>query len=252
MADVVSMAVGLSQTVPMYWQDSYLSSHSSRVVRAVHDEKRYWYVVLDATIFHPKGGGQPSDRGLLEGQSFKMEVRKAMLAGKGVIVHWGKITEGTPHQGPVGAKIDWEWRFLMMRRHSAAHLLDHSLEQVIGATAEALDSWLGDPCYVAYGGQPPSDEQLREIEMAENRTISRGATVTAREVGAEELKREITVSLDLGRLPNPERVRLVTIEGCRPIACGGTHLRNVSEAKGIRLGKIETVAEGFQLHYDVV
>ena len=215
------------------------------------DEKRSWYVVLDATIFHPKGGGQPSDRGLLAAQGFRIEVKKAMLAAKGVIVQWGKALEGMPQEGPANAKIDSDWRFLMMRRHSAGHLLDHALEQVVGGTVEALDSWLGDPCYVSYKGQPPSHEQVREIEIVENQTISRGATVTAREVGAEELKRELTGSPNLANLPDLERLRVVTIEGCRPIACGGTHLRNVSEAEGIRLGKVETVEEGFRLYYDV-
>ncbi len=252
MTDIVSVAAGLPPTVAVYWQDSYLSSHSSTLVKAVQDEKRYWYVVLDATIFHPKGGGQPSDKGILEGESFKMEVRKAMQGGKGVVVHWGKVTVGRPQEGPVSAKIDWDWRFLMMRRHSAAHLLDHSLEQVVGGTVEALDSWLGDQCYVAYRGKLPSGEQLKEVETVENKTISRGAAISAREVRAEELKQEFSDSPNFRKLPDLDRLRLVTIEGCRPIACGGTHLRDVSEAMGVRLGNAETVGDGFRVYYDVV
>jgi len=53
-------------------------------------------------------------------------------------------------------------------------------------------------------------------------------------------------------LPRLEEVRLVTIEGCRPIACGGTHLRNMHEAKGVRIDRMETVAGGFRVYFDVL
>lgn len=251
MTDVSAVAAGLPRTVQVYWNDSYRTELVSNITRAVQDEKRYWYIVLDETIFHPKGGGQPSDRGMLRGAGFKFEVRKAMLAANGVIVHWGKTLEGAPKESPADSKLDWDWRFLMMRRHSAAHLLDHCLAQVAGSNVETLDSWLGDQCYVAYKGQPPSAKQLAEVETLENQVIKRGASVTSEEVSTEQLKREYADSPNLQRLPSTERLRLVTIEGCRPIACGGTHPRNVSEARSIRIGKLEMVDKGFRIHYDV-
>ena len=85
---------------------------------------------------------------------------------------------------------------------------------------------------------------MAEVEKLENHIITRGAAVRAEEVGLEKLKRNFADSANFARLPNMERVR-VTIEGCRPIACGGTHLRNVSEARGVRFGKAEQVGEGF-------
>ena len=251
MTDLASVAEGLRPTVQVYLKHSYLASIASNIVRAVPDEKKYWYLVLDATIFHPKGGGQPSDRGSLEGQGFKFEIKKAMLVN-GVIVHWGKATEGDPSESPVATRLVWDWRFLMMRRHSAGHLLDHCLAQVVGSKVETLDSWLGDPCYVAYKGEPASTAQLAEVERLENQIISRGAIVRAEEISMDELKRKFADSPNFEKLPNLERVRLVTIEGCRPIACGGTHLGNVSEAKGIRVERTENVGEGFRIYYDVV
>ncbi len=252
MADISKIAEGLASSTPEYWADSHRAEFRSSIVRAVPDEKRYWYVVLDRTIFHPKGGGQPSDRGVLDGEVFRLEVRKVMLAGKSVIVHWGKAVEGMPKEGAVNSKIDWNWRFLLMRRHSAAHLLDHCVAEVLGSDLVTLDSWLSNPCYVAYKGQPPSQEQTVEIERLENRMISKGATVSSQVMDVERLKQEFPLTPNHARLPNTEQLRLVTIEGCKPIACGGTHLRNVSEAVGVKLGRIEPVEGGYRLHFDVL
>ncbi len=252
MTDVSAVATGLSRTVPVYWKNSYQKKLRSKIVKAVKDEKRYWYVALDETIFHPKGGGQPTDRGMLVGKGFRLEVKKAMLAGDRVIVHWGKTVEGVPVDGPVAARIDWEWRFLMMRRHTTAHLLDYCLAEAVGSNVETLDSWLGDPCYVAYRGEPPSSEQLVEVEKLENKIIANGRPVEARELDTAQLKQAYAEMPNLQSLPNMEKLRLVTIEGCSPIACGGTHLRNLSEAKGIRIERTETMTDGFRIYYNIL
>lgn len=250
MANLAEIATGLPPTVSVYWRDSYLTSHSSKLVKAVPDEKKFWYVILDETIFHPKGGGQPSDKGLLLGAGFRLEVRKAMLSGA-VVVHWGKLLDGSPEPGPVKAEVDWDWRYLLMRRHSAAHLLDHSLAQVIGRDVETLDSWLGEPCYVAYRGDPPSQDQLAQVEKVENETIIRGGRIEAREVAADELHHSFSDSPNLYRLPSLKQLRIVTIQGCRPIACGGTHIRDISEVKSITVKRSEKIPDGFRIHFDL-
>ena len=250
MANLAGVTSGLPPTVSVYWRDSYLSSHSSQVIKAVPDEKKFWYVVLDETIFHPKGGGQPSDKGFLQGANFRLEVRKAMFSGA-VVVHWGKLLDGSLEPGPVKGEVDWDWRYLLMRRHSAAHLLDHSLAQVIGRDVETLDSWLGEPCYVAYKGDPPLQGQLAQIERVENETIMRGGTIEAREVETGAVHQSFSDSPNFDRLPSLKQLRLVTIEGCRPIACGGTHLRDISEVRGIKVKGLEKVPEGFRIHFDL-
>jgi alanyl-tRNA synthetase len=251
LADLAEIAKGVSPTVHAYWKDSYLSTLSSQLLRVVPDEKKFWYVVLDETIFHPKGGGQPSDKGTLQGPGFKLDVRKAMFAGP-VIVHWGKLAEGAPAEGPVKTELDWNWRYLMMRRHSAGHLLDHVLAEVVGHNVETMDSWLGEPCYVAYKGNQPSVEELVRIEEEENKVIRRGGPIVTRQVTEEELRKNFSDSPNFERLPSSKQLRLVTIEGSRPIACGGTHLRNISEAKGVRVKSAEKVEGGFRIYYDVI
>jgi len=173
------------------------------------------------------------------------------MFSEAVVVHSGKLLDGSPELGPVNAQVDWDWRYLLMRRHSAAHLLDYSLAQVVGHDAVTLDSWLGDPCYVAYRGDPPSQDQFAQIEKVENETVTRGGVIQARQVAADEVHSSFSDSPNLERLPSRKQLRLVTIEGCRPIACSGTHLHDISEAGGIKVKRLEKIPEGFRIRFDL-
>src|SRR5438445_12399831 len=107
-----------------------------------------------------------------------------------VIVHWGKLLEGTLGNvsfSKVNCEIDWDWRFRMMRRHSTAHLLDHCLANAMRRDVDASDSWLGDPCYVAYHGPPPSLEVLSQAQEPENRMKTDVITVGSEQVSMEEV-----------------------------------------------------------------
>src|SRR3989441_12027726 len=127
----------------------------------------------------------------MAGAGFKLQVKKVMQSGS-VIVHWGKLVEGKLENdsfSKVNCEIDWDWRFRMMRRHSTAHLLDHCLANAMRRDVDASDSWLGNPCYVAYPGPLPSPEVLSQAEELENRMMSEGRTVGAEQVSMEEATR---------------------------------------------------------------
>jgi len=241
---------GIAGTELLYWGDAYLKAFEANIVRLEPDEKKHFYMILDRTIFHPKSGGQPSDRGVIQGNGFKIEVKKAMLAGS-VVVHWGKLLEGSPNIGKVNGGIDWDWRYLLMRRHTAGHLLDHCLAVVTGKRVETTDSWLADECYVGYKGEPPSIEELKKIEETENKLIEQGAAVKIETVSYEELKERAPEAPNIYRLPTLESFRIVTIEGCEPIPCGGTHLKNISEIGRFILENAAKTSLGFNVYYDV-
>src|SRR5438093_9582414 len=78
----------------MFWRGGYKRTGDSKMLRVAPGVKRHYYLVLDETIFYPKGGGQPSDKGIMAGAGFKLQVKKVMQSGS-VIVHWGKLVEGT-------------------------------------------------------------------------------------------------------------------------------------------------------------
>lgn len=247
--DLKEFVRGQPETELHYLADSYARSISSNLIKITPDKKNV-YFLLDRTIFHPKSGGQPSDCGRLSGGGFKLDVKKAMMVS-GAIVHWAKIEDNQPTPGQVMSEIDWDLRYLYMRRHSAAHLFDHCLSRVTGNNVETTDSWVGDNSYVGYAGATPSDGQLSEAEEMENRMISKGGIISSSYVSKEALAKTAPNAPNIYRLPDLNRLRVVTIEGCNPIPCGGTHTRNITEIGQFRLLRAAPLDSGFRIHFNV-
>lgn len=240
----------LPRTRPVYWEDSYKRVHEATALRVMLDERSGVYLALDGTIFHPKMGGQPNDRGTLEGQGFRVDVRKVMAVG-GIAVHWGKVIDGIPAPGRVEASLDWSLRYLIMRRHTAGHLLDHCLTTVTETPAETLGSWLGDPCYVEYRGPLPNPESMRRIRLMAQEWIKNGRPVFVEYVSRRELLERAPRAPNVSRLPVLEVYRIVTIEGCEPIPCSGTHVKDVREVGAFRIKSAYPTPKGFRVYYDV-
>jgi alanyl-tRNA synthetase len=248
LTDLAKFVHGIAPTSCVYLDDSYLQSLDSNVLK-VTQEKNNAYVLLDKTIFHPRSGGQPSDVGTIEGSGFHVIIKRAMLQS-GSIVHFGKV-EGKLETGPVKCKIDWENRFLMMRRHTAAHLLDHCLATHTGSRVETTDSWLGNEPYVGYGGNAPSGLNLERLQELGNGFIQQGLNVEIKIMDRSDAERLIARAPNVARLPKTEKLRIVTIQGQIPIPCGGTHVRNLKEIGALEVQRTEAAETGFRLHFEV-
>ena len=223
----------------------------ARVAKVVPEKRTHAYLVLDQTIFHPKGGGQPSDRGIIRSNDYEVTVKKA-IHYKGVVVHWTKLNRGAPVEGEAVCVLDWPYRHLIMRRHTAAHLLDHCLAKAVGIRAQTTDSWLDEPCYVGYAGSVPSEETLRATEVLANRMITEGARVTIRILSSNQAKEWLQNAPNYERLPGLSEIRTVTIDGCQPIPCGGTHVGNLSEIERVSVVKAEPLSNNsYRLHFSV-
>lgn len=248
MVDLAKFVEAVPPTRRVYLEDSYSQSGDS-VVLKVAEDKSSVYLALDQTIFHPRSGGQPSDRGVIEGASFRIDVKRAMLQSE-VITHYGK-SEGKPETCPVTCRIDWPNRFLLMRRHTAAHLLDYCLATATNSRVETTDSWLGDDPYVGYGGSAPSTPDLGRIQDLANKFIQQALNVEIKTLDRAAAERLIADAPNISRLPKTEKLRIVTIEGQLPIPCGGTHVRKLDEIRALEVRRTEPAEEGFRLHFDV-
>ncbi|MBS7634798.1 alanyl-tRNA editing protein, partial [Candidatus Bathyarchaeota archaeon] len=104
-------------TKALYLADSYLKECDATVVKVTQGK----YVVLDQTIFYPKGGGQPHDTGeIIRGD----EVFNVVYVGKfGDEISHEVDREGLKEGDKVRCFLDWERRYKFMRSHTAAHLL---------------------------------------------------------------------------------------------------------------------------------
>ena len=248
MVDLAKFIDKIPPTACIYLEDSYSQSLDANVLRFVQ-EKSSAYLILDRTLFHPKSGGQPSDIGTIEGSSYRLNVKRAMNQS-GVIIHFGKI-EGKPDLDPVTCKIDWTKRFLMMRRHTAAHLLDHCLATQTGSHVETTDSWLEDDPYVGYGGGIPACINLSRLQDLGNYFIQKGLKVDIKTIDRADAERLIADAPNVARLPKSAKLRIVTIDGQLPIPCGGTHVLSLKEIGALEVRNAEPAETGFRLYFDV-
>ncbi|CAM9720730.1 unnamed protein product [Ectocarpus sp. 8 AP-2014] len=148
-------------TERMYLQDTYLMTSEATVLGVVEDDSQGFAIILDRTIFHPQGGGQPSDEGTIACGDCTVAVSKVRDMG-GVIYHHGTIS-GTPQPlletgRPVSLALDSAKRLRHAVLHSAGHAVDKA---VVGAVGAGVFSPLkgyhfDDSPYVEYRGTLPA------------------------------------------------------------------------------------------------
>ena len=245
------IAAGQPETDLLYLREMATRQSKARVIKIVPEKKSHAYVILDQTIFHPKGGGQPSDRGLIRSPEYELAVKKA-IHYKTVVIHWGKLNRGAPLEGEADCVLDWPYRHLIMRRHTAAHLLDHCLAQTTGTRVRTTDSWLDEPCHVGYAGTVPSSENLTRAQTLANQMIANGASVSVKFLSSKEAHGLLHDAPNYDRLPDLSQIRIVTIEGCDPIPCGGTHVSDIAEIEAVSITDAENISDdSFRLHFSV-
>jgi alanyl-tRNA synthetase len=245
------MTRGVATTELLYLRQTQLATTQANVLKVFPEKRTHAYLVLDKTIFHPKGGGQPSDRGRMTSTGFVLEIKKA-IHHQGVVIHWGKILSGTPSTGPVSCELDWHYRYLIMRRHTAAHLLDHCLGKATLTRVETTDSWLDEPCYVGYKGNAPDSSHLTRAQDLAQKMIAAGAQVKIEFLSPEQSKQVLQNAPNFERLPDLQEIRIVTIDGCDPIPCGGTHVSDIKEIRKMSILKAEQMPDStFRVHFAV-
>ena len=202
-------------TKALYLEDASLLEATATVLGVEHSEADGWTAVLDATIFHPQGGGQPADRGQLGDATVTAVFSEGRAGSGGVVYH---ALEGAPDSPPpitvgseVACKIDSEHRSAAARTHSAGHLIDAAMERC-GVTLEPTKGYHfpGSGAYVEYA-DPPETRMTPE---------ERTALLPKLQAALDEL---ISEDGPTDVATDAEGTRIVTIGGL-PCPCGGTHV----------------------------
>ncbi|MDJ0274993.1 MAG: alanyl-tRNA editing protein [Nitrososphaerota archaeon] len=251
MVRLEEVAEGCPETTRLYLEDAYLREVEAEVIRYVPETKKSGYLVLDATIFHPKGGGQPSDTGeVVASDGSRFRVRKVLEAGP-VVVHYGQVVQGDPPTGRVRLLLDWEPRYQVMRYHTAGHVLDHAVLSVVGGDLRSASAFHGPPeGYIEFEGELGAVDP-RALEAEANRVVGEDRRVYAIWVGKEELPGKVKGAFNLSRLPDLPRYRVVVIEGINAIPCGGTHVSRTGEVGKVRVTGIDVSGGLSRVRYRV-
>lgn len=220
-------------TKALYLEDSYLKECDATVF-SVKDGK---YVVLDQTIFYPKGGGQPWDTGKILREN---EVYNVVYVGKfsGEISH-EVDRPGLKEGDKVHCVLNWERRYKLMRSHTAAHLFASLLCTGTGAlvTGNQLEE---DKIRFDFSLEKFDKEILEEYINKTNELLQRDIPVKWYELPREEaLKIPGVIKMAEAMPPDIPVLRIVEIVGLDRQADGGTHVRNLREVGQIRLIKAE-------------
>lgn len=206
----------------LFLQDSYLQTCTASVVFVDGI-----FVELSATVFYPTGGGQPSDRGNLTCQESSYSVIE-VVKRDGRILHQVD-RDGLCINDSVVCQIDWPRRYRLMRMHTASHLLLGLLHTATGAlvTGNQLDVVNSRVDFDLENYEPA---RLSELIAQANAAIISNSPVGIYEVSrAEAEERPSLAKLSKGLHPTVSSIRVITLADYDEQACGGTHLRNISE-----------------------
>jgi alanyl-tRNA synthetase len=219
---------------------------NGRIVQAAGGGKPV-EVVLDATPFYAEAGGQVSDTGILLAPDLKAEVEHAERTVENLVVHRVRVREGVLREGDtVTASVDAVRRRQTARNHTATHLLHRALKAVLGAHANQAGSLVAPDRlrfdFTHYQALSPRD--LERVEAIVNQAILAAIPVEAFETTLAEAQALGAIAL-FGEKYG-ETVRVVRIGDFSAELCGGTHLRNTSEAGLFKIVSEGSVASGIR------
>ena len=202
-------------------------------------------VVLDQTPFYAEMGGQVADHGVIETATAKFLVTDVQKNMGGKFMHFGKLVEGGLSVGEqVHASVDAGRRTAIMRAHSATHLLDMALRQVLGEHAHQAGS-LVEPDRLRYDFThfaAVTHEELMRISQIVSESILDGLGVDIREMPIDEARQLGAVALFGEKYGDV--VRVVNMGGRSIELCGGTHVDNTAKVGPFRIVSESSVASG--------
>ncbi|WP_290142773.1 alanine--tRNA ligase-related protein, partial [Duncaniella muris] len=160
--------------------------------RKVKQKNREFYqIILDRTPFYAEMGGQVADHGMIFADKAGFEVTDVQKNKGGKYMHYGRMTEGVLKVGDtVGAQIDKERRMAVMRAHTATHLLDKALREVLGDHVHQAGS-LVEPDRLRFDFthfEAMTPEQVSQVSQTVNDAILSGYAVDTQVLPIEEAK----------------------------------------------------------------
>ena len=223
-------------TEVLYYLDPYTVSFDAHVV---------WnegpFVALDRTYFYPTGGGQVTDRGHLG----ELEVAEVAWRGPWVL---HRLERPAPFRvgERVRGRVDPVRRTQLMQHHTATHLMNGALREVLGphvwqsGAFKAPEVARIDVTHF----KPLTKEELRTIDRRVNQIVREDRPVKSYFESRAEAERRFGFTLYQGGAVPGRELRIVEVEGFDVEACGGTHCTHTSEVGAIALLGVDRIQDG--------
>ena len=228
--------VSVPPTEVRYYQEPYVETFDAHVAHVDGP-----WVVLDRTYFYPTGGGQVADRGELGGLDVVDVARKGPW-----VLH---RVAGAPAWQPgerVHGRIDRGRRLQLMQHHTATHLLNGALREVLGPHVWQAGAYKGPESaridithYRAL-----SREELHRVERRVNAVVREDLPVKSYFEMRNEAERRFGFTLYQGGAVPGKELRIIEVPGFDVEACGGTHCTHTSEVGALAILNVERIQDG--------
>lgn len=202
-------------------------------------------IVLDKTSFYAESGGQVGDSGVISSDNGVFIVADTAKNADKIYLHSGKVDRGVICVGDtVKASINAERRNMIKRNHTAAHLLQAALRQVLGNHVEQAGQLVNEKevrfDFTHFNAL--SDDEILKVECLVNDFILKAETVESLEMPIEEAKKMGAMMLFGEKYGNI--VRVVKAGDFSTEFCGGTHVSNSGQIGLFKIVSESSVAAG--------
>jgi alanyl-tRNA synthetase len=223
------------ETKKLYFDDPYQVEFNSKVLKKIsrHDKPA---VILEQTCFYPESGGQPADKGSING----IEVTD-VIEEDGNIIH---LLDRKVESDVIQGKLDWEIRFDHMQQHAGQHVLSQSFYEL--TRGETLSFHMGEEnSTVEIDVHKISEREVAEVEKLANSIVFQNKEIKSYFVSEDQI-----VDVPLRGLPKKSgRIRVVEVSGFDYTACGGTHPQRTGEIGMIKILKLERIRNNIKFEF---
>ncbi len=202
-------------------------------------------IVTDVTPFYATRGGQVGDAGLITAPGGTFAVSETIALSGGRVGHVGRVTSGMIRiDERVTLTVDASQRAATCRNHSATHLMQEALREVLGTHVEQAGSYQ-DAQRTRFDFshfQAMTPEEVDAVERLVNEKIAEGLPVTTDIMGIEEARKSGAMAL-FGEKYG-DTVRVVSMGDFSKELCGGTHVHNTADIAAVKILSESGVAAG--------
>lgn len=221
-------------THPAYFEDTYRFEDQA-VITAMGQDENGHFILLNQTIFHPQGGGQPSDQGTLQMKDIIIPIHRVKTVDN-MIKHYTDKDYGPLIGQTVSCTLDQEKRLTHARLHTAGHLISHIIESLAPHWNSVKGHHFPNECYVEFtsqnGNLEPFSEKLLTQEI--EKYIELDCSITTNQVVGDKV---IVRSVRIGDFPFSP--------------CGGTHVKSLKELKGLKITRIKIKNNTMKISYGI-
>ncbi len=227
---------GVPETKAMYYHDYTKNKFKAKIVKVIDNK-----VILNETYFYPTSGGQLNDIGTIDGEKV-IDIFKQGNIIVHVLEHKNSFSDGQE----VSCEIDLQRRVQLAKHHTSTHIINAAARKVLGShinqagAKKDIDYATIDLTHY----QSIADEELEKIEKEANKLVKESIQVQSNFVPRTEAEQTYGMNIYQGGAVPGKLLRIVNIGGIDVEACGGTHLKNTSEAGEIKILKATKISDG--------